>query len=97
MSYNFIMKKRGEGKRPSSSSRHRCRHKAYITSSSFILGRKVPDPMRSGAFQGVPMVKNLPANAGRRHKRCRFHPQVRKIPLDEGTPTHFSILVWRIP
>ena len=43
------------------------------------------------------MVKNLPANAGRRPKKFRFHPWVRKIPLDEGMSTHFNILVWIIP
>ena len=42
------------------------------------------------------MVKNLPANAGR-CKRHRFNPWVRKIPLEEGTATHSSILAWRIP
>ena len=52
VSYNFIMKKRGEGKRPSSSSRHRCRCKAYIvsssfTSSSFLIGRDMSDAVRS--------------------------------------------------
>ena len=46
------MKKSRTGTRPPSSSRHRCRCKAYIVSSSFIsssflLGREVSDPMRS--------------------------------------------------
>ena len=42
------------------------------------------------------MVKSLPANAGR-HKKHRFEPCVRKIPLEEGMATHSSILAWRIP
>ena len=42
------------------------------------------------------MVKNLPADAGR-PKRFRFDPWVGKIPLEEGTATHSSILAWRIP
>ena len=41
------------------------------------------------------MVKNLPANA--RCKRHGFDPWLRKIPLEEGLATHFSILAWRIP
>ena len=43
------------------------------------------------------MVKNLPANAGDRHKRRGFYPWIEKIPLEEGTTTHSSILAWRIP
>ena len=31
----------------------------------------------------------------RKHKR--FDPWVREDPLEEGTATHSSILVWRIP
>ena len=31
----------------------------------------------------------------RRHKRWEFDPWVGKIPLEEGTATHFSILAWR--
>ena len=34
-----------------------------------------------------------PACQGRRHKRLRFDPWVRKIPLDEGMGTCSSILV----
>ena len=41
------------------------------------------------------MVKKLPANAGD-IKSCRFDPWVRKIPLEEGTVTHSSILAWGI-
>ena len=41
------------------------------------------------------MVKKLPVNAG--DIRCRFSPWVRKIPLEKGMATHFSILAWRIP
>ena len=32
-----------------------------------------------------------------RHKRCRFHPWIRKIPLEEEMATHSNILAWRIP
>ena len=38
-----------------------------------------------------------PACQCRRHKRLRFDPWVRKIPLEAGMVTHSSILVWRIP
>ena len=37
-------------------------------------------------------VKNLPAI-----QETRFHPWVRKIPLQKGMATHSSILAWRIP
>ena len=40
------------------------------------------------------VVKNLPANQCR---RCRFHPWVGKIPLEEETATHSCILAWEIP
>ena len=43
MGYPFYNEKKREGKRLPSSSRHGCRCKAYITSSSFIFGRKVSD------------------------------------------------------
>ena len=33
----------------------------------------------------------------RRHRRCRFHLWVRKIPLEKEMATHASILAWRIP
>ena len=33
----------------------------------------------------------------RRHKRHRFDPWFRKIPLEEEMATHFSILAWKIP
>ena len=39
----YNQRKVGEGKRPPSLSRRQ----AYITSSSFVLGRRVSDPMRS--------------------------------------------------
>ena len=32
-----------------------------------------------------------------RCKRCRFHPWVGKIPLEEGMATHSSILTWWSP
>ena len=38
-----------------------------------------------------------PACQCRRHKRLRFYPWVRKIPLEAGMATHSSILAWRIP
>ena len=41
------------------------------------------------------MVKNPPANA--EDIRCEFDPWVGKIPLEEGTATHFSVLAWRNP
>ena len=38
-----------------------------------------------------------PACQCRRHKRLRFDPWVRKIPLEVGMATHSSILAGRIP
>ena len=46
--------------------------------------------------QVVLVVKNSPAKAGG-VKRCRFHPWVGKIFLEESMVTHSSILAWRIP
>ena len=37
-----------------------------------------------------------PASQCRRHKRCRFDPWVRKVPLEESVATHSSILAWRV-
>ena len=34
---------------------------------------------------------------GRRCRRHRFHPWVRKIPLEEEMANHSSILAWEIP
>ena len=48
-----------------------------------------------GASQVVPVVKNLPANAG--DIRDTGWYLGREDPLDEGTTTHFSILAWRSP
>ena len=42
------------------------------------------------------MVKNLPVNAGDEERRG-LDPCVGKIPLEEGTAIHASILAWRIP
>ena len=42
------------------------------------------------------VVKNLSASAGRL-KRHELDPWVRRIPLEEGTATHSSVLAWRIP
>ena len=47
-------------------------------------------------FQVMLVVKK-PTCQYRRYKRCGFHPWVGKIPLEEGTATHSSILAWRIP
>ena len=44
--------------------------------------------------QGVPVVKNAPAN-GRRRKRRSFDPWV-KDSLEKGMATHSGILAWRI-
>ena len=38
-----------------------------------------------------------PTSQCRRHKRCRFDPWVRKVPLEESVATHSRILAWRIP
>ena len=50
---------------------------------------------RLWAFQVVPVIKNLPANAG------DIRHAVRSLgwedALEEGTATHSSILAWRIP
>ena len=43
------------------------------------------------------VVKNLPANAGLRHKRWEFDPWVGNIPLEEGMATSSSIFAWRTP
>ena len=48
-------------------------------------------------FPGGSVVKNVPANGGRRWKRHRFNPWVRKIPLEEEMATHSSILACEIP
>ena len=46
------------------------------------------------------MVKNKnkqtkkPARQCRRCNRSGFNPWVKKIPLEEGMSTHFSILAW---
>ena len=41
------------------------------------------------------VIKNLPANAGNREMWVQS--LVWEDPLEEGTATHSSILVWRIP
>ena len=38
-----------------------------------------------------------PACQCRRLKRCRFSPQVREGPLEEGMAAHSSVRAWRIP
>ena len=47
------------------------------------------------ASQVVLVIKNPPANAG--DMRLGLDPWGGKIPLEEGTATHSSILAWRIP
>ena len=49
-----------------------------------------------GASQGALVVENPLANAGG-HKKHRFDPWARKIPLEEGMATHSSVLAWRSP
>ena len=48
-----------------------------------------------GASEVVLMVKNPICQ--RRRQETLFDSWVRKIPLEEGTATHSSILAWRIP
>ena len=50
-------------------------------------------------FRGFPGSASggKPACQCLRHKRWRFNPSLRKISMEEGTATHSSILVWRIP
>ena len=43
------------------------------------------------ASQMVVVVKNLLANAGDT-RDARFDPWVRKVPLEKGMATHFSVL-----
>ena len=47
----------------------------------------------------VPVVKNPPANAGDRHKRCEFHPQAEFFPrlgrspgVVSGNPLQYACL-----
>ena len=47
------------------------------------------------ASQMVPVVENMPANAG--DKRCRLDSWVGKIPWRDCTATHSSIPAWRNP
>ena len=42
------------------------------------------------------MVKSLPAGQ-ETCRRCRFHPWVRKIPLEKEMATRSSIRAWRVP
>ena len=48
-----------------------------------------------GSPQVALMVKNLPANAGDRHKSLGFDPWVWKIPWRREWQRHSSILAWR--
>ena len=53
--------------------------------------------VQSMGFPGALVIKiNLPPNAGRQ-KRRGFDPCIGKIPLEEGTASHSSILAWRMP
>ena len=47
------------------------------------------------ASQVALVLKSLPVDA--RDRSPGFSPQVGKIPLEEGTATHSSLLAWRIP
>ena len=52
-------------------------------------------PLPTLASQVAVMVKNLPANSGDLETRVQsLGPE---DPLEKGTATHSSILVWRIP
>ena len=48
---------------------------------------------QSRGFPGGASGKE-PTSQCRRHKRCRFDPWVRKVPLEESVATHSSILAW---
>ena len=45
----------------------------------------------------VALMLKEPTCQCRRHKRCKFNPWVRKIPLEKELATHSSILAWKIP
>ena len=45
-------------------------------------------------FPGSSSDKESACNAG---DNPGFNPWIRKIPLENGMATHFSILAWRIP
>ena len=48
------------------------------------------------ASQVIPVVKNLPANAGD-IRQVQVQTLRWEDPLEEGMATHSSILAWRIP
>ena len=59
-----------------------------------VKGRVLHPPTQ--ASQAALVVKNPPANAGRR-RRCGFDPWNQEDPFEESMATHSSILAWRIP
>ena len=64
--------------------------------SGVVVGWEVLSKRRNhGAFQVVLEVKNLPARAGDVRDIGSLHGL--EDPLEEGTPTHSSILAWIIP
>ena len=67
----------------------------FVLFSIMILFSLFANFYDNGRAPRVLVVKNPPANAGD-IKRCRFDPWVGKIPPEEGTATHYSILALRI-
>ena len=63
---------------------------------SFQFKQYLVHNMYSMGFLGDASGKK-PTCQCRRHKRHRFNPWVRKIPLEEDMETHSSILAWRTP
>ena len=65
----------------------------YVPFSQLIWEDSLfPLPHPKLGFPGGLVVKNLPGM-----QEIRLDPWVRKIPLEKGMSTHFSILAWRIP
>ena len=60
-----------------------------MATHSSVLAWRIPGTGEPGL-----VIKNLPANAGKRHN---VRSLVQKDPLEEGMATHSSILAWRIP
>ena len=67
----------------------------FLTSVPLTAGNTLPISNGATGFPWWLSIKNLPAC--RSHRRLRFHPWVRKIPLEESMASHSSILAWRIP
>jgi len=68
---------------------------AFLTTVPLTTGNTLPTSNRARGFPWWLSIKYLPAC--RSHRRLRFHPWVRKIPLEESIASHSSILAWRIP